>query len=220
MVETGKKPRSSSQMTRAALIEAALRLFGDKGFAATSTRDIAAAAQANIASIAYHFGGKEGLRLACAQAIVTKFQDIVGTALAVGDPGEDAERALLIFETVLVAMVRFLTQQPQARDIAAFIVREMTHPSAAVELIYAQMVLPFHRRLCRLWSIATGAEAESPATRLAVFAILGQVIYFRLGQPLILKRMDWKKVGATEADQIIATITGNLRALASAAKED
>ena len=68
MAETSKERRSSSQQTRAALIAAGLRLFGEKGFDATSTRDIAAAANTNIASIAYHFGGKEGLRLACAQA--------------------------------------------------------------------------------------------------------------------------------------------------------
>ena len=48
--------------TRLALIRAALDLFGAKGFEAASTRDVAAAAGANLASIAYHFGGKEGLR--------------------------------------------------------------------------------------------------------------------------------------------------------------
>ena len=60
----------SAEQTRQALIRAALKLFGAKGFDGTSTREIAAAARANIGSIAYHFGGKEGLRLACADFIV------------------------------------------------------------------------------------------------------------------------------------------------------
>ena len=47
--------------TRAALISAALALYGDKGYEATSTREIAAAAKVNSAMIAYHFGGKEGV---------------------------------------------------------------------------------------------------------------------------------------------------------------
>ena len=38
-----------------------MRGFGEKGFAATSIREIAALAGSNIASISYHFGGKEGL---------------------------------------------------------------------------------------------------------------------------------------------------------------
>ena len=50
-------PPSSADLTRLALIRAALTLFGSKGFDGTSTRDIAALANANIGSIAYHFGG-------------------------------------------------------------------------------------------------------------------------------------------------------------------
>ena len=58
---------SAADMTRDALVRAALKLFGRQGFDGTSTREIAAEAKANIGSIAYHFGGKEGLRAACAQ---------------------------------------------------------------------------------------------------------------------------------------------------------
>ena len=49
--------------TRQALIAAGLHLFGHQGYAATSTRELAGRAQTNIASIAYHFGGKSGLHL-------------------------------------------------------------------------------------------------------------------------------------------------------------
>ena len=56
--------------TRKAIVEAAMRGFAEKGFAATATREIAAMAETNVASIAYHFGGKEGLRIACAEQIV------------------------------------------------------------------------------------------------------------------------------------------------------
>ncbi len=46
---------------RAALIEGALRCLQDRGYAAVRTRDIAAAAEANLASIGYHFGSKDEL---------------------------------------------------------------------------------------------------------------------------------------------------------------
>ncbi len=69
-----EQPQPSVEQTRAALIHAALQLFGSKGFDATSTREIAALAKANIGSIAYHFGGKEGLRLAAADYIVETIQ--------------------------------------------------------------------------------------------------------------------------------------------------
>src|SRR5436190_21096300 len=72
---------SPADMTRAALVRAALKLFGRKGFDGTSTREIAAEAKANIGSIAYHFGGKEGLRAAAADFIVETIQGIAGQAL-------------------------------------------------------------------------------------------------------------------------------------------
>ncbi len=64
-----KQTKSGGEATRAALIEAGLKLFGTHGYDAVSTRQIADAAEANIGSIAYHFGGKPGLRLACAQFV-------------------------------------------------------------------------------------------------------------------------------------------------------
>lgn len=56
-----RKQRSDGAEARARLLQAALRLFADKGFSKTSTRDIAQSAGVNIASIKYYFGDKAGL---------------------------------------------------------------------------------------------------------------------------------------------------------------
>ena len=53
--------RAGGAEARQKLITEALRLFSEKGFAKTSTRAIAQAAGANIASISYYFGDKAGL---------------------------------------------------------------------------------------------------------------------------------------------------------------
>src|SRR5450830_681943 len=59
---TGQKPlRSDGQQTRLRLLDAGLALFAEKGYAETSTREIAQTAQVNIAAISYYFGDKEGL---------------------------------------------------------------------------------------------------------------------------------------------------------------
>jgi AcrR family transcriptional regulator len=46
---------------RQALLEGALRCIEQNGYGDLSTRDIARAANANVASIAYHFGSKDAL---------------------------------------------------------------------------------------------------------------------------------------------------------------
>ena len=56
-----RRQRSDGAEARGQLLLAALRLFAEKGFSKTSTRDIAQAAGANVASISYYFGDKAGL---------------------------------------------------------------------------------------------------------------------------------------------------------------
>jgi len=52
---------SSHKQVRQRLLDAAERLFCEKGFDGTSVRDLITAAGCNIASINYHFGGKDKL---------------------------------------------------------------------------------------------------------------------------------------------------------------
>jgi len=211
-------PQSTAGETRAALIAAGLNIFGRKGFDAASTREIAAAASANIASIAYHFGGKEGLRLACAEEIVRRISQVIQPeALAAGAASPAA--ALDLIEKAITAVAQYIAARPEANDIAAFMLREMTAPSPALDRIYAEMIRPAHGALCRLWATATGADPEAEETRLTVFSIIGQMIYFRICRPVVLKRMGWDGVGPDEAARIASVLVANLRAMAAAARE-
>lgn len=209
----------SAEQTRQALIRAALKLFGTKGFDGASTREIAAAAAANIGSIAYHFGGKEGLRAACAAFIVETIQRVASKALAAdaGGPASEAE-AVARLNVALERMVGFIAAAPEAGEIVQFVLRELSHPTAALDIIYAGVFEPTHRRLCQIWAQATGEDAESDRTKLAVFTIIGQVVYFRIGREAVLRRMGWKDIGPREAAAIVAVARDNLAAVLAARK--
>jgi AcrR family transcriptional regulator len=217
---TSRAHPSPADQTRAALIRAALKLFGRQGFEGTSTREIAALAKANIGSIAYHFGGKEGLRAACANHIVETIGGIAGAAMAetTGEVhGEDAARARL--NTVLEAMVGFIVARPEAGEFVQFVLRELSQPSEALDIIYDGVFEPVHRRLCRIWAEASGEDAESERTRITIFTLIGQVVYFRIAQAAVMRRMDWDKVGPAEAADIIAVVRSNIDAILTARKE-
>ncbi len=47
--------------TREQILESAWDLFAERGFEDVSIRDVTSAAGVNLASVSYHFGGKEGL---------------------------------------------------------------------------------------------------------------------------------------------------------------
>jgi len=52
---------SEQEDARARLIDAAIKLFAEKGYEGTSVRDLASAAGANVAAVSYHFGSKDAL---------------------------------------------------------------------------------------------------------------------------------------------------------------
>src|SRR6516165_6121863 len=55
--------------TRKRLVLAAIEVFGQIGYEAATTRELAKQAETNLSAINYHFGGKKELYLAAAQEI-------------------------------------------------------------------------------------------------------------------------------------------------------
>jgi AcrR family transcriptional regulator len=212
-------PPSPAEQTRAALVRAALQLFGKQGFDGTSTREIAALAKANIGSIAYHFGGKEGLRAACANYIVETIGGVAGAAMA--EPAaapQSAEAAQAQLLAVVEAMVGFVVARPEAGEFVQFVLRELSQPSEALDIIYDGVFEPVHQRLCRVWAEASGEEAESDRTRITIFTLIGQVVYFRIARAAVMRRLGWEKIGPTEAADIISVVRSNIEAILAARK--
>src|ERR1700722_17428411 len=74
--------------TRARIVAAALKMFGERGFDGASTRDIAADAGVNAPALQYYFDTKEGVYLACVEHIGKRVWEYLSEVTA------DAERAL------------------------------------------------------------------------------------------------------------------------------
>lgn len=202
----------SGEETRTTLMSVALELFAAKGYEATSTREIASAAKANIASIAYHFGGKEGLHTACATFVAERLTDAIGRAVLEAKLPDDPAVAALLVEQVAGSFVAFLIGQPQAKQVAGFIIREINRPGPIFERLYLDVFEPVHRRLCALLAIATGCDAESDTIRIGAFSLAGQIIYFRLGFPIVARRMDWHEPGPAEVEKLATVVRANIRA--------
>jgi len=203
------QPTPTPRSTPERLLDAATHLFGHRGFAETSTREIAALADTNVASIAYHFGGKTGLHEACARALAGRVAQAVVTPElnAVGDPEEAARR----LEEMVRRFVAFIVAVPDAQDVVAFMLRAVSDPGDIAQLVYEEFLEPRHRAICALWGLATGQPAESEAVKLSVFAMIGQVVYFRIGRPFVLQRLGWAELGPGEAERIGNLLAANLR---------
>jgi len=209
-----REDKAGSERTRLSLIEAGMHFFGLRGYEAASTREIAGLAKANIAAIAYHFGGKEGLRKACAEHVAATIRSVAGGALpgATGDVSADPEVARRQLVAFLRQVARFMLLEKRARMMARFMMRELADPSIALDIVYSAVVSPTHSRLCALWGAATGLDPQSEQVKLSVFSIVGQVFYFRIGQDVVTRKMEWPEYGEAQVAAISDVLIANLEA--------
>ena len=213
------RSQGSGQGTRGAIVRAAMLGIAEKGFEATSIREIAAMAGTNVASISYHFGGKDGLRAACAEHVVRLLGGVLAAAPPGDAPPDDPEAAARLLAALVRTMTGFLLLKPEGRLVVGFMLRELGHPSSALDTVYEGLIAGIHARICGVWGAATGQPADSEAVRLAVFATVGQIIYFHVGRPVVERRLGWSGIGEPEAGAIADTIVRNLEARLRADRE-
>jgi AcrR family transcriptional regulator len=95
--------------TRSALLDAAERLFAENGLEGASVREITRAAKANLGSVNYHFGTKDGLILA---VFSRRLKPMNERRLSLLDAVEDAAGdGPLALEGVLESFLRPMVEQ-------------------------------------------------------------------------------------------------------------
>lgn len=200
---------SKGEHAKNALIAAAIAQFGEYGLHAT-TRDIAAQARQNIAAIAYYFGSKEDLYLACARWIIdfinVNFRSHASTSeglLSQSQPDRAAIRALLL--TAVRDMLLLLTRDDTV-NLSKFISREQLSPTPAYALLHKRVIAPLHAHLTRLIAACTGRDPADPHIILHTHALLGEILAFRFGRETILLRMGWQQFDNDNVEQIYQVI--------------
>ena len=158
-----RRARSDGQEARQHLLHTALSLFADKGFAKTSTREIAQAAGANIAAISYYFGDKAGLYAAC-------FSEPMGgnagdLTQLVGAPDLPVAEALRLF---LTSYVEPLKQGELVRQCMRLHLREMLEPTGQWAEEVERDIKGPHLALVAILCRHLGVRADDDIHRLAL----------------------------------------------------
>ncbi len=174
-----KPLRSDGQEARTRLLDAALVLFADKGFAKTSTREIAQAAQVNVASISYYFGDKAGLYRAVFTDPRSNPRIEAGD---IEDPGKNLTHSLRV---LLSGFTEPLKQGVQMQNCMKLHFREMLEPTGLWDAEIDDNIRPVHmataRVLCRHLGIS---EPDDDVHRLA-FSIVGIAMVLHVGADVI-----------------------------------
>lgn len=172
-----RKQRTDGAEARERLLGVALRLFVEKGFARTSTRDIAQDAGVNLSAIKYYFGDKAGLyRAAFSEPIGCEYTEMPDM------------RGMTLRQTIEVFYTGFFEPLKQG-DLVQLCIRlhyrEMLEPTGMwVEEIETN-IKPAHAALADALVHHLGAEKVDDDIHRLAFSIAGLAIQLFVSRDII-----------------------------------
>lgn len=152
------------QRTREAILETALRLFGERGFDAVSVAEIADAVEVSVRTVYNYFPTKEHIVFDRMEA----FEAALLAAIRDRGPGESALEAFRRF--VLTSSVRL--EAEQASEVVATAARMIT-ASPALQAHEHQVLTRYTHSLAALLAEETGASPDDAEPWIAANALMG-----------------------------------------------
>lgn len=121
------------------ILAAATRLFAERGFAATSLKDVAEEVGIRKQSLLYHVGSKDELRQRVLDGLLLRWNDVLPRLLYAATTGEDQ------FEAVVAETIEFFVADV---DRARLLLREILDRPGEVESLLATRVAPWVEVVC------------------------------------------------------------------------
>jgi TetR/AcrR family transcriptional regulator, regulator of cefoperazone and chloramphenicol sensitivity len=155
--------------TRARLLEAGERLFGERGFRKVTVREICRAAHANVAAVNYHFGDKLGLYREVLQRAIDAMRVTTQTAREAGMGQPPEEQLRWYVKTFLRAIL-----DPDSFRIHRLLMREVSEPTAALDAIVEQGFRPRIEYLAGVVARMIGCSQDDPRVMRCIASIQTQ----------------------------------------------
>ncbi|MBN3726144.1 CerR family C-terminal domain-containing protein [Burkholderia sp. Ac-20379] len=225
MTEAKKLRRTSASgyargdETRGRIIEAAIELFGERGFAGASTRDIAARAGVNAPALQYYFENKEGVLRACIEAIGDHASESFGPAIehARAMLAEDADVDTLIdaYIGIMQVISSKMFDTPKTVHQRMFFAREQAglEPAFASEMLMERVRRPVNTICAELVGRISGADPKQPLTQLRAFSLLGQLTVFHMAPRSALSLLGWDAFTGENGALLKSTVYSQTRQL-------
>jgi AcrR family transcriptional regulator len=183
--------------TRERIADAAGEIFAEKGFDATTVREICQKAGANIAAVNYYFGDKQRLYI---DAVIRahrwrmdKFQLPVWTA------DTSPERKLADFVLTFIRRVR---TSPDDTWHSRLIMREIGNPTAACAELVQSSIRPQFEMLLAILRELLPEENNDEKLRLTAFSIVGQCLFYHFADPVIRNLLNDDEYAELEIDKL------------------
>ena len=216
----GGYPRGGE--TRARIIAAAMRLFGEKGYEGASTRDIAAAAGVNAPALQYYFNNKEGVLRACIEFIAEHAWDSLSAGVIEAErliaEGADDEALIEAYCNIQIRAAEFRFKAADQDDWRLFMARQQAglDPGIGFEAVFRRISVRTFAVAAGIIGRLIGRPADDEEIRIRAVALSGQFQVFHVCRRLALALLDWDQIDSERQALIKRVVRDQTRALLGA----
>jgi AcrR family transcriptional regulator len=159
------------------LLDAAEELFCERGYEATSVRDLAAAANCNIASVNYYFGGKDKLYTELWRRYLVVMRDTriagIQKVMAQNHGTPSLENLLTSFAN---AFIEPLVDRSRTQRFAKLMAREMLDQRLPRDMFVTEVIVPtvtaMHQALMKICP-----QLDPTKVHLIVYSVVAQLVH-------------------------------------------
>lgn len=195
---------------RERIILVALGLFGDRGYAATTTRAIAADSGVTLPALQYYFGGKQGLYIACADlvakrcAAMTRDAAIAAHGALAAQVSGTSLRAPL--KQLMAAIAHAMILAPESAQWGGFVTRELLYPGPAFDIMLTRLWSRGIDLVAMLIARIEGRDRSDEASRIRAMLLISSLTAFQSGRHVARRTLDWTALDDAEFASILAAM--------------
>ncbi len=206
--------------TRERLLEAAGKLFAERGYESTSVRDITAEADCNVASVNYHFGGKENLYFEAFRVLLAELRDLRIETIRRDMSGVEDATLEYFLESFTKGFIDPLVGDSKGRRFVIIINREMADPRLPREMFVEEFLEPMMSEVGEAL-MKVMPSLDSGVARLSLMSMVSQLLHALMirkhfipegGAPVVPGDL------AAHLDHIVRFTAGGIRACAVESK--
>jgi AcrR family transcriptional regulator len=187
---------SAFNQTRHRLLECACRIFAEKGFYKATIAEICREADANVASVNYHFGSKRKLYDKAWRHAFLIASETFSLDRGLSEKATQKER----LQAFISSFLHRLLEEGPPSYFTRMISREMAEPTPSFPAIHEEALMPTRQYLFDIVQALLGEAATEEKAFRCTYSIMSQCLFLLHHTPMREKMLKKKRRTFEEID--------------------